>query len=134
MRVSNMPTPKSNIAMWFILLTTLLGSVGAHAGVTDTIPDVNSRQAAGSVPVAQAPATNHIPASSLTPALHKRLPAVKQVKPKTSPYPENWIEPDMTTDRSNTFDDMENELRANERTAKPSPKEGSATPQTPTGK
>ena len=70
------------------------------------------------------------PMASPLPAEPQRV-TVKPRQPTPSPYPENWIEPDMRTDKSPVFEDMRNELRKNDQPALPSAEKPSASFQLP---
>ena len=93
------------------------------------LPPMQSRSQPGKA--AKAPITGFATPSPLMSDLAKKPSATNKVNRKTSPYPENWIEPDLRADKSPAFGDMKNALRKNDQTAMPSAKRPSATPQAP---
>lgn len=93
------------------------------------LPPMQSRSQPGKA--AKAPITGFATPSPLMSDLAKKPPATNKANRKTSPYPENWVGPDLRADKSPAFEDMKNALRKNDQTAMPSAKRPSATPQAP---
>jgi len=60
---------------------------------------------------ADAPSTEIAAPPPLTAGLEKKPTVTKTVNQKTSPYPENWLAPDLPAGKSAVYGDMKNELR-----------------------
>ena len=119
--------------------------------VAAAIPSMKTPQGAGLPPAApvpgmalppmqapprlnNAPVTGFAPPQVPAPLMAdpaKKPSATKELNRKASPYPENWIEPDMRAGKSPVFEDIRNELRKNDQPALPSAEKPSASFQLP---